>query len=479
MPAFKLLGFAPDADPTTPGVLVECEGLIPTDRGMVTAPNPATPIAVTTPLPTNAGSVAYFTPNGIGAIYAWVLAGIYQLYGNPPSGWTDVSRPGGYSGGAQLSMAQFGPSLVLAVNGAGYNLMQAQASQVASFADVSTAPTADLIVVANGFIMLLGHTAPGLTTGYVPDGWYCCARDDHADWTPNVATLCGFGRVPGVQRFRAAIEFGNSVFAFTAEAMYRGDFVGAAEGIWKFTRLPHQVGCLNLAAVTKTDRGIVFLWNDNLYFYDGASLVGLMDGKVRRWFAERYSPFTNADTTHVRYDRRRNCIWLSFPDGTGAIRVLVYHLGTGEWGRGVESLIRLYVEAPEQLVPGYQPTVLGLKVAGHQLFTLAGNYESAGGGSSPQFATWDFGDDSATVEITDSRLRFTTAPPTTTCRPYTRKSLGEALTAGSVVTRTAEGKFELRQAAPSAQWHRHVYTFSGHAEVTHLWLPVKPAGDRK
>ena len=33
-----LLGFAPDADPTTPGVITECTNLIPFEAGMKGAP---------------------------------------------------------------------------------------------------------------------------------------------------------------------------------------------------------------------------------------------------------------------------------------------------------------------------------------------------------------------------------------------------------------------------------------------------------
>ena len=34
----KLLGFAPDMDPTVPGVITDCTQLIPTERGMTAAP---------------------------------------------------------------------------------------------------------------------------------------------------------------------------------------------------------------------------------------------------------------------------------------------------------------------------------------------------------------------------------------------------------------------------------------------------------
>lgn len=36
----KLIGFAPDLDPSTPGILIDCQNLLPTPRGMIPAPSP-------------------------------------------------------------------------------------------------------------------------------------------------------------------------------------------------------------------------------------------------------------------------------------------------------------------------------------------------------------------------------------------------------------------------------------------------------
>ena len=41
----KVLGFAPDADPTTPGVLTDCANLIPSELGMRPGPT-AAPVGV-------------------------------------------------------------------------------------------------------------------------------------------------------------------------------------------------------------------------------------------------------------------------------------------------------------------------------------------------------------------------------------------------------------------------------------------------
>ena len=44
----KVLGFAPDSDPTTPGLLTDCANLIPSELGMRPGPT-VTPIALTRP----------------------------------------------------------------------------------------------------------------------------------------------------------------------------------------------------------------------------------------------------------------------------------------------------------------------------------------------------------------------------------------------------------------------------------------------
>ena len=44
----KVLGFAPDSDPTTPGVLADCANLIPSEMGMRPGPS-VTPVGVAAP----------------------------------------------------------------------------------------------------------------------------------------------------------------------------------------------------------------------------------------------------------------------------------------------------------------------------------------------------------------------------------------------------------------------------------------------
>ena len=80
-----LAGFVPDADPTTPGILLECNGWVPTPKGMKAAPSP-----------NDAGYAAlgaacfgfYFSrlTDGTAKCYAGTAANLYELGSGT---WTD------------------------------------------------------------------------------------------------------------------------------------------------------------------------------------------------------------------------------------------------------------------------------------------------------------------------------------------------------------------------------------------------------
>ena len=95
---FPLLGYAPDADPTTPGVLVDCDLLIPTLKGFKALPGDS-----------NAGITA--GPSAVASVFTMrnldgtnrIVAGTEgsasaktaSLYDVNASGWTNRDGAGG------------------------------------------------------------------------------------------------------------------------------------------------------------------------------------------------------------------------------------------------------------------------------------------------------------------------------------------------------------------------------------------------
>ncbi|MEZ0602938.1 hypothetical protein ACAX43_12405 [Paraburkholderia sp. IW21] len=110
----KLVGFAPDVDPSTPGIFQTCNNIIPTAQGFKAAASPVN--AGLTSLPsTVVGSALIARLDNTDRQFAGTASHIYE---NVNGTWNDVSRTGGYSLGtsSQWRYAAFG-NASLAVNG--------------------------------------------------------------------------------------------------------------------------------------------------------------------------------------------------------------------------------------------------------------------------------------------------------------------------------------------------------------------------
>ena len=113
MPVQKFIGYAPDADPATPGVLTECEMMEPALRGMKSAP-----AAVATNLPALLaecrGAALVTKLDGTKRLIAGTQTDLYEA---GTATWTGVSSAT-YTGSLDGSwdFAQWG-NITLAVNG--------------------------------------------------------------------------------------------------------------------------------------------------------------------------------------------------------------------------------------------------------------------------------------------------------------------------------------------------------------------------
>lgn len=127
----QLLGFSPDLDPTTPGVVTDCEMMVPTIRsGMRACPSLASP-----GIPALAAACAgAATVQKLDGTYRLIAGTQTDLYEQDGFAWNSVTRAGApYTTGtaAPWRFAQFG-NATLAANGAD----PLQESQSGAFADV-------------------------------------------------------------------------------------------------------------------------------------------------------------------------------------------------------------------------------------------------------------------------------------------------------------------------------------------------------
>lgn len=478
-----LIGFAPDADVTTPGLISECSNLIPYQNGMESAPSPSTP-ANTPVLPAAClGAAVVAKLDDTRRIIAGTTTKLYEL---SAGSWADVSRAGNYNGGVDTrwSITQFGDATI-AANRAD----TIQRSTSGAFADIATAPKAEIVFTVGAFVMALN-----LNDGTEkPDGWACSAAYDDTSWTPSLATQATAGRlVATAGRLTAGGRMGEYAVAYKQRSIYLGQYVGAPT-VWNWIQVPGgDAGCVGKEAICDIGGAHFFVGDDNMWIFDGTRPIAVADGSVRQWFYDHCNPQYRYRTI-CTFDRQKNLVWVFFPSNSSSTpdSAIVYHIVGKRWGianRSIEAALN-YV-APGVTIdglPAYSATIDGLApysfdsqfwLAGgrsmaffdttHQLQSLTGT--SIGG----SMTTGEVGDDNTVSTISRIRLRYAQAPSLATAQVFCQQNSGIGFIpsgSGDVL----DGKFDVRA---TARWHKATFTFTGPVRVTHMDAELTKAGMR-
>lgn len=478
-----LLGFAPDADPTTPGVITDCTNFIPYLTGMEGAPTAVTPAS--TPALASECYGAAVTQNlaGTRRIFAGAATKIYELSGGA---WGDVSRAAAYTTGGdnRWMFAQFGDA-TLATNRADV----IQRSTSAAFADVATAPKAEIIFSVGSQVMALNVNDGAEKT----DGWHCCALFDDTDWTESVTTQSASGRLvatPGA--ITAGARLGEYAVAYKSKAIFLGQYVGAP-AVWDWIQVPGgDSGCVGKEALCDLGGVHFVVGEDNFYIFDGTRPTPIADNAVRQWFYDNSNPQYRYRTKCV-FDRQTNRVWVFFP-GTGSTvcnEALVYHVLSKKWGRATLTVQAvLNYTAPGLTIADLSTlsaTIDGLPDISYdsQFWLSGGQALSAfnashqlqlltGASASSSFTTGDVGDDDAVSLLTQIRLRYAQAPSTASVTVSGMMTSGGSYAAGASGN-VNDGKFDVLQAR---RWHKARFEFTGPVQVTAMNAKIKAAGQR-
>src|SRR5512139_1681321 len=174
------LGFAPDLDPATPGVLTSVTNVVPSVKGFKGAPTGGgTGYAA---LAAACRGAAVLTK--LDGTTRFIAGTAVKLYEGASAAWTERTRgapssPSNYTMGTagRWRFSVFGNS-VLAVDGRGADVLQRSPTDV--FADVSGAPKADCIATSANFVMLAATY--DASNGDQSDRWWCSAILDETSW---------------------------------------------------------------------------------------------------------------------------------------------------------------------------------------------------------------------------------------------------------------------------------------------------------
>ncbi len=484
-PNIRILAWAPDADPTTPGVLADVENMLPTARGYAPEPGLAAsdyyPLTLTK-APAGGASISYDYSDVPFVATDLTISGFFL--GN----WTTLNRAGTAYVAATVDnpwhFASFSTTSakVIALAVQVDNILQEKTDTTAGvFANVTAAPAADTIAVQRGFVLLGNYTTGGVQTA---DGWICSALEDHRDWTPDIATQCAAGRLTATNgQIIRLIAFRDYVIAFKRYSMYRGTYVGAADNTWSWPVVSRSVGLVSHDAVCEAEGVLYWLSHDGFYRWAGGEVQRIQSAPwewMRTVFAS--SAFLGYREQCVWDEAQRVVRWL-FPSPilspTTQMLQLTYHPETDRWGKRLINDAAWMFKMPA-LQFWTSPTggvAWGRAVS--YFVQSGGNYvlsiprDIAGTGQT-SLTTGDIGDDDEAFALTRARARFIRSPDSSTMTHYHRMNLGDALTTGETIARS-DGKYDVSH---SARWHRLKFTQAGMYEVSGFRVETPTAGKR-
>ena len=481
----KLLGFAPDADPTILGVLTNCSAVIPTLKGFKSAPTAA-----------STGFSAAGTVQGAATLYKLDLTTRFfvgtgkSLYEFNSSGSTNIGRASTYTPTAVMRwrFAQFG-NVSLASNAND----TIQASTGASFADISGAPKADIIETVGQFVLAFNTT--DATNGNQQDRWYCCGIGDYTNWTPSIAAQCATGRLtsaPGP--IVAAKKFGSACVAFKRNAAFLGQYVGPPV-VWDWQQINGIAGCMSQESVvdvgTPENPKLVWMGPDNFWSYDGSKPVPIGTNRVKETVFNQLIQ-SRAYTCLAHHDRINSIVrfWYPSSDALWPDKCVVYNYRTDTWGQDDRQIqfvfdyvspgisydaIGTYYTTYDSLTSNpYDLAFLSSSLAVPGVIDTSNNISTlTGGPTTSSITTGDLGDDETVTTIHRLRPRWLTAPTAATMTNYYKMNEGDSLTQ-DVTTTQASGKFDLLR---SARWHRLQLNMTGSWEVAELPFVIDKDGN--
>lgn len=475
----KLLGYAPDADPSIIGVLTDCANMVPTIKGMKGAPQPVS--ANTTVFnATCQGAAVLAKLDNTSRFFLGNNSAIAEL--TAINTLTDRTRASGAYALSETNRWRFAQQGDVSLATSKACTIQASASS--AFADVSGAPQADIIETVGQFVFAFNTTDS--VYGDSSDRWWCSALGNYASWTPSVSSQAATGRLIGSPGpITAGKRFGDSIIAFKQKSMYRGDYVGAPSS-WSFVQVPGNAGALCQEVVvdigTPYSPRLIFMGDEDFYSFDGSRPIPIGDNRIKVKVFSELLKSKQAQSLSL-HDRTNSLVYFFYPssDSPNPDKCVVYNYRTNQWGRAdrqIEAAVEYvlpgltygdlgthyaqYGDLPNQTYGGAfwsasfpTPTIIDTS---HNIRTLNGNAANS------SLTTWDMGDDQYFTTLQRVKCRYITSPTSASMTNYYRNNAGGSLTTDAT-TAESGGKFDVLR---DARWHRVRIDFVGDVELSGL-----------
>ncbi len=477
-----LIGFAPDMDPTTPGIITDCDGWLPSTRGMHTSYTAADADFDALSAACKGLYVSRLN-DGTTKTYAGTATKLYELTSGT---WTDRSA----GGGTYTSTTAWRWATVGGTTYASSPYAKLSKATTGAFATVSTggtdAPKAAVLCTNLGFL-IAGNYDNG--TAY-PDGVYWSALNAPDDWRPDVATQCGYVSLrdtPGP--ITAMRTLNEQIVVYKARSMFVGTYQGPPV-LWGFRLVSPDIGAVSQESVVDVAYAHFWIGYNDIWKFDSTVPTPIGQG-IREWFYARVDR-TNLDKIQGLFDRDRNLIYWFYPTPADAgvlTKYIVFNLTTGKWGAGTMTI----EWASEVLTTGDTYDSFGDGSTWDSLPALAydsGSFSAslpypavmttahklaylAGAAGTSTFTTGRIGDEEQVALLRRVSPRWVTAPTVATLTNKYAMTAGATLTTDAARTMTTSKRFDMLRAA---RWHAASLSTTGDAELTGFTIDAQPAG---
>lgn len=483
-----LIGYAPDVNPTTPGVIVDCVSYVPSLKGMKAAPSAVTGTLATALSTACLGAAVCRKLDGTTRFFAGTATALYE---GGATSWTDRTRAvgGAYTGGADTRwrFAQFG-NVSIATD----KTDTMQFSSAGAFANITGGIKAAIVETVGDYIVAC-DTNEG-TYGDCTNRWF--VTPDYANWTPAIADRIATGILtssPG--GIKAAKRFGDSVILYKERSMYIGTFTGPPT-IFEVRELPGEVGTATQESVvfigTQSDPRHIFMGYEDFYMFDGARANPIGQSVKETVFSDINRQYQYKIST--LHDRTNSRVYFFYPSSSGAgalDRCVVYNYKTDKWGRD-DRTIECSVD---WIAAGYTYDDYGTLFSTYDT-NVTVSYDSAfwlgagaqvpsifntshvvqtltGAAGTASITLGDAGDEVTYSTLRRVQPRFLVKPTSATMTNYYRTELGDTLTADSTLN-MVNGRFDpLRE----SRWHRVKIGTVGNSEMSDMRMDFEPGGE--
>lgn len=450
--------FAPDGDPTTPGILLDMQNAQPTIKGFRAMPS-LQPLGAALPAAHNGSIFAYYS-DGSTSLIAGTTAHLYRYV---------AGAPVEFAGGATFAVTtrwrffQFGDDVIATAIGTAPYVARGVAG---AFAPLAGTPPSNAIT---------GCTVLGTAFLFEGSNWHASASGVDNDWVPNIQTLAATGTlydIPGP--IVGAVPFYGNVIAFKQNSAFLGSFVGPPNS-WSWQLISAMTGTWNQESIITLSDQVIFIGSDDFYTTSGSVPVRIPN-RCAEWFFNNVDKTAIADT-YGFYDESDGTAHWHFvstqaPYAGVADLFISYNLRAQRWGMG---------HLNTRGVP-YPPTNAPQGVEIH--FDLNNiPQQSSGPPGAMRLLTGYLGDADRLTQLSRWRPKYNLGnpsgpvyPTSQTLSAYSTPSLGQSPTLSpTLATLGMDGWINLRQ---TGRWHQVSLATVGDCEIEAFTFEARVAGIR-